>query len=324
MIQIIENLNEIEKIQNDFYEIISKKLDVKTDTSLGTQNGSYEMELHYSENNNFWYSYNEQDNRFWNAFGIGKPQKNKNLSIVCEINFPYEGINRRIAGAFAKDEKENIYVLHRGKIGGGRKGIGKNLFMENYRGKFIEINDGNKLSTFAIIGELYSSNFINQLNTFVLEIERIKKNSIELENDIKTDNINEFSEEFTGIKTYLQDEIIQAECNHGLIVNSLSKILESKSYSVHNDKNRDLFLTKNGLITHLFEVKSKTTSTNIYTAIGQLYFHNLKEETIKIIVLPEPVSNKIITKLKELKIETLVFNIENENVSFKNINKIFE
>ena len=42
--------------------------------------------------------------RYWNGFGIKEPSEGKGLTIICEINFPIEGIRRDIAAAFAKDD----------------------------------------------------------------------------------------------------------------------------------------------------------------------------------------------------------------------------
>jgi len=322
MIQIIEDIKEIEKIQGDFFNIITKILNIETKSSLGFQGGNFKTSLYHSSDYDFWYSFEKIDNRFWNGFGLGEPKENKNVSILCEINFPYFGIDRRIAGVLAKDYKGNVFVLHRGKIGGGRKGIGKGLFINNYRGKFIEIKDAGKQSIFALIGELYSVLFIEQLKTFISEIERIKNLSTSSQIIQETDELSEFSDEFTGIKTYLQNEFIQAECNHGLVVNSLSKLLEKYKYTTHNDRNRDLFLTRNGHVTHLFEVKTNTSLTNIYTAIGQLYYHRCNSNPLKIIVLPNPVSEKMIHKLKIIGIETLVYNFEDTKIKFINIEKI--
>jgi hypothetical protein len=64
---------------------------------------------------------------FWMPFGIGNPEKN--AALVVEINPPHEGINKRLGGAFLKDEKGNVYLAHTGKVGGGRKGIGQDSFI---------------------------------------------------------------------------------------------------------------------------------------------------------------------------------------------------
>ncbi len=67
------------------------------------------------------------ENRYWCAFGVSEELKEDSLSIACEINFPYEGTNRRVAGAFFSDG-ENVFVGHSGKVGGGMKGVGKHAF----------------------------------------------------------------------------------------------------------------------------------------------------------------------------------------------------
>ena len=59
----------------------------------------------------------------WNAFGTERPYPGAGLDIACEINFPYEGINRRVAGVFAEDANGTVYVMHRGLIGGSKVGI---------------------------------------------------------------------------------------------------------------------------------------------------------------------------------------------------------
>ena len=65
--------------------------------------------------------------------GVTEPKVGKNNSLCAEINFPFEGINRNIAGAFAREgDNGSTYILHRGIIGGGKPGIGKTYFL----GKF--------------------------------------------------------------------------------------------------------------------------------------------------------------------------------------------
>ncbi len=70
------------------------------------------------------------DNRYWCAFGVDDPYPASLLSITCEINPPKEGINRRCAGLFVRDESGEFFLAHSGKVGGGRVGIGKSAFLE--------------------------------------------------------------------------------------------------------------------------------------------------------------------------------------------------
>ena len=66
--------------------------------------------------------------------GCNYPADVGSLSIACELNPPEKDINRQCAGLFLRDTEGIIYVAHSGKIGGGRKGIGKSAFLSTYRG----------------------------------------------------------------------------------------------------------------------------------------------------------------------------------------------
>ena len=79
----------------------------------------------------YWMTSLKLSTRYWNGFGIEKPKENKYHTIICEINFPLKGINCRIAAAFAKDENDDIFVVHRGKLGGN---FSKKYFEDHYQG----------------------------------------------------------------------------------------------------------------------------------------------------------------------------------------------
>jgi len=80
-------------------------------------------------------------------------------------------IDRKTGGAFAEDHWGNVFVIHRGKIGGGKKGVGKSLFEQNYRGVWSLMEDGNSISEVAVIGNLKSGRFAPQAAQFVKKIE---------------------------------------------------------------------------------------------------------------------------------------------------------
>ncbi len=273
------------------------------------------------------------DVKHWNGFGIGRPKEGRVNSIVCEINFPYEGINRRIAGAFGK-ENDEIVLLHRGKIGGGRKGIGKSLFIDNYRGKFIPVSDGDVENNLALVGNFNSRNVINQIELFVKEVERIKnldENSIEVSDDgdeIESPVLNfEFIEEGFGKRKYSRKDEVEAESNHGIIINTLAELLKNKGFEVGNDRKRDLFTIKNNSIDKIFEAKTDLSNSSIYSAVGQVLMYSIEkglEENRKILVLPEKLkasAEKIISKLG---LEILYYSFEEDAVTFIAIDKFLQ
>ncbi|MEK0338314.1 MAG: hypothetical protein QQN41_12870, partial [Nitrosopumilus sp.] len=55
----------------------------------------------------------EEIGRFWTAFGLDRPWEGQNMSITTEINFPLEGIDRRIGGAFFRTPQQGVLVVHR-------------------------------------------------------------------------------------------------------------------------------------------------------------------------------------------------------------------
>lgn len=110
--------------------------------------------------------------RYWNAFGFGYPFE-RPLTITVEVNSPIEGINRRIGGVFATDG-ERVLITHRGKVGGGRRGIGKAAFREFWDGDTTEIEDGGKRSDVIPIGHLEDDDLCDKLAHFVRVVQAFK------------------------------------------------------------------------------------------------------------------------------------------------------
>jgi len=312
-LRIVESANEIKKLQKIFYGILLKYKHKMINAPVGYRGGGFEDKLYWFEDLGFWFSHDVfENNRYWNGFGIQNPNLGHRLSITCEINIPFSGINRRVAGAFLKDGN-NVYVIHRGNIGGSREGVGKTLFLRHYTGDWIEVLDGNRLTKVALIGSLYSNKFQYQLKQFVFEIDRIKKIARASEFNIGEAELvdEEFSNEFFGTKKYtLASNIREAQCNHGLIVSSLSKELKNRDYKVANDVYRDLYIMDNDKkITMIFEVKTDITRTNIYCAIGQLFLNNFSPNNNPeyILVLPEKPSPRAKEKLNIMGIKVVTY-----------------
>ena len=91
------------------------------------------IDVYWSNDLGIGFNYIENDdyNRYINGFGIEKPDDNSKMYVVCEINVEKEGLNKTTAGAFAKDLKGNIYIIHRGNIAG----INRTEFFDKYTGE---------------------------------------------------------------------------------------------------------------------------------------------------------------------------------------------
>ena len=99
--------------------------------------------------------------------------------ITVEINPPHEGENRRVAGLFARDEENRIYIAHTGRVGGGRTGIGQNAFRE-FLGphRWHEIETPSGLRTAVLLGPIDSRDFTNQLADFVHNVADFKAQAV--------------------------------------------------------------------------------------------------------------------------------------------------
>ena len=237
-------------------------------------------------------------------------------SIPCVVSVPFEDINRRVGGAFAVDGDDKVYLMHRGRIGGGRSGIGKNLFLENFRGKWKRVQDGDVLSNLALIGAPSSPQFPYQITHFVYEVQRIKEGVSETKPDIQL--LHTFKKEFSGKRKYKVGKV-EAECNHGRVVNNLERQLRSIGFATGNKYPIDLYvLDQNDRITVLFEIKTDSTSTSCYEAVGQLLFYaaKLPRKPLLVAVFPDSLDNHCIDTFRKIGLETLAYRWVGNEPSF--------
>jgi len=169
---------EIVKAYETFVEGMSKGATSLT-TTLGWQGGNTKAVVFWHESLDLWSYFDPEmeENRYWCAFGVEDPSAASNLDITCEINPPKKGINRRLAGQFVRDSEGKVYITHSGKLGGGRKGIGKNAFRQFFKGdQFVSLNwqDGKESETF-IIGKLDDFELPKLIAHFVHEAKRFKE-----------------------------------------------------------------------------------------------------------------------------------------------------
>jgi hypothetical protein len=115
-------------------------------------------------------------NRYWFCFGVTDPSATGGADITCEINVPYQGINRRVAGALVQDGLGQIYLTHSGKVGGGRKGIGKAPFLAFYQGarpRPVLWPDGQETEA-LLVAEVGSSGMAADIGRFVHQVAAFK------------------------------------------------------------------------------------------------------------------------------------------------------
>lgn len=178
MLRIVTNKAESRKCQKVLLQALNNSLTLSNKFTVGFPSGSINCTVKYDSD--IWFTgkeiKRESSPRFWNSFGLAKDlQKNKQNNIIVEINIPTNGLNRKVSGIFAiNDKTKSVFLLHRGRVGGGRKGIGKKAFVNWYSHSFVKIKNGSEIEEAILIGDITKKDFTKKLAKFVQSIASFK------------------------------------------------------------------------------------------------------------------------------------------------------
>ena len=298
---------------------------------VGWHGGGGDFSIHWNEVGQFWFLMDpkREESRYWCCFGLSDPSKRNNLTIIGEINPTKEGINRRNAGLFLRDVTGEVYLAHSGKIGGGRKGIGKRGFMSSFRGDNL-VNilwpDG-QTNEAIVLGPIRSDRLPTYVGHFLREIERYKDEVNRGETIVpKSGTTLGFTPEFSGQRKLYRLELeISARCDHGILIAALADLLAGAGIRAANDRERDLMIVSSeGQVTHLFEVKTDLDTSSIYSAVGQLMLHSVLTSNPPklIIVLPDQPVPPLLKAVRKLGIYVVRYEWFNGRPIFHNFPKI--
>ena len=326
MLKVIDDEKLIARYARQFTKSFRPFIDDKIKVKLGHQGASFGAKVAWSKKLGIWiFSQATRNVRYWNAFGRGKPPASGHLPITAEINFPWAGIDRKTGAAFAQDAQKQIYVIHRGIIGGGKKGIGKSLFEENYRGVWAWMEDGDSLAQVAVIGCLGSSRFALQAAQFVGKIEKLKSTaSFSSQTSLNFSEVS-FREEWVGnTPSSLPDAEIHA-CDHDLIISHLAAVLSRWKFKIGNDANMELFLVPpaSDRISHIFAACADGREKNVLAAAAKLLLQKSARDghPLAILVMPEAEVTKYMQSLRRISVEVLGYRVEGEKIIFPDLSR---
>lgn len=236
--------------------------------------------------------------RYWNAFGVYQPD-HPAQSITVEINIPIDSNGGQVAGFFAEDaETGDIFLMHSGRVGGGRPGIGKSAFLVWSKAKLVEVSDEHGgIRTGIAVGKLDDADLINRIWAFVRSVQSFKDQAATgaLETPEFKQCIEEFdrySKEFSGKKRGTRGGSFEYVTYHGDIVQKLYDERTARLASgekVFNSNLIDLFVKKDGILSEVYEVKTGVGRQMLYAAIGQVVTHAAnggRDEVAKFLVVP--------------------------------------
>lgn len=286
-------------------------------------------ELWIQHNNEYWFTSSEIDagadgHRHWNSLGIYSDKGS--LSISIEINIPIDKNTRRISGFFACDPRsKRLYLMHDGGIGGGRKGIGRDAFLEATNARPQEVQTSSGVRTGLIVAPLDARYFEAGLSSYLRNVIAFKtavadNRPLQLPADLP-DGMKyiDYYREFSGEKTGGGDRFTY-ESRHGDVVDALVKWIGSQGIVGKFQKSVlvDLAVRHQGELVTVFEVKSSTDRQSLYTAIGQLMVHSGEAKRVqRYMVIPAgAVPDDICGCLEALSIRIIRYKIDGRAINF--------
>ena len=334
LLKVLNNHDDIYKYQRQFEAELSQastKAAVKQISfrpQIRTRNIRWNLGLGI-----WWYlsgdnSDKVDENRWWNVFGVDDLDSTRSLRITCEINFPDNKnikVDRRIGGVFL-EQYGDIYIGHRGNVGGGKEGIGKSQFLDYFRGNLVYAEDDGRETPVLLVARLgKDSSLACDLSNFVHKVREFKDKS-GLEERLPESNPT-FQPEFEGLRApaYSTQEL-RAQVHHGWIVRMLRERLSQLGIQAGNDRERDLYVSRHKLITAQFEVKTLPSTSNIYSAIGQLKYHSegpgVSPTCKNYAVFPVEVNSETVCRFEALGIQVIKFEYDGDQVVFPNIESV--
>ncbi|MCU0583835.1 MAG: hypothetical protein MUE57_08360, partial [Syntrophales bacterium] len=278
MFRVLDDESTIRRCQRQFMRALRPCVTGRIAVKIGHPGESFRARVFWAEGPGLWYHTGAvAGERYLNAFGIGRPSAGSAVSSTIEINVPMRSLDRKIGGAFARDDGGRVFLVHRGKIG-GRRGVGKFLFESHYRGVWSEVEDGDARSTVVVIGELQSRRFVRQLAQFVRKVEAVKdlEPGDESQARISFDD-DRFREECIGARYGAERRDYAAECDRDLCVSDLACRLRDLGVRVGSDPSGELTVRDPaGRIAAVIEVAAGTAAHLLEQAVGRLMLRSAK------------------------------------------------
>lgn len=327
MLRLVRESREKKRAQARLERALKATLENKGERNIGFPGGNVNQTVYSLGDGALWAAFGgvSEDSalpRFWNAFGVYRPNRPAQM-ITVEINIPTDSNSAMVAGFFAEDpDTGDIYLMHSGRVGGGRPGIGKSAFLVWSKAKLVEVLDpGGDIRSGIMVGRIDDHDLAGRIWEFVKKVQSFKDKAAagELETPDFTRRINEFnrySKELSGKKKGKQGGEFEYVTYHGDIVQAIYDEISARAApdeEVFNSKLIDLFVKKAGVVSEVYEVKTGVGRQVLYTAIGQLVTHaaTVGDEVTKYLVAPadEAISEDLERALTALRIQIRRFQL---------------
>jgi len=304
------------KFVHHFLALAPEKLTV----TLGHRGATTTAAVYWLERLGIWFYPAWTEGSYQHLFGLIRAVRRDRALVACEINFPSSGIDRRIGGAFAVDRKGQVYVIHRGHLG-GKRGMGRSHFLETYCGVWADLDEGDTSEAVAVVGELNSPRFPRQVAQFVSQITLIKEG--------KTPSVSrqllmplemDFGSDMRSGEMY--EDLVRdlgGECDLGSLREDLAHLIASQGQRVKTWGTNILYYQRGEESEETYcYVCADNGQKSIREGAINLFFLTLRSRRRHRMYLfvPELLPRLLTERLAELHIETIVYGWQDDHATF--------
>lgn len=322
MLRVLETEEELSAAEHRLANVVRAASKQSGTLNLGYPGGQRQVRVFWIPGPGLWITLHRVEQRYWHACGLGDPfAQTEPIGIDVEINPPTQGIDRRLAGVFARDDSGGLHLLHRGGVGGGTRGVGKSTFLQFLTAQNIPltpVKDGDQESHLIHISRLAADRLFHNIAAFVGARVRFRRTVAGGQFTPKKTETRGFTPEREGRSQRKAQESTEIEWTHGSLVNELERRLRANDLEPDSDTWRDVFVrNQQGNVSLLFEVKSSDDRYSSYTALGQLFFHAPPgQATDRIAVLPDSTPRSVSERLERCGIQVVQWTWEGDRPDF--------
>src|SRR5579871_457592 len=285
MFTLLESKHDIARAQRRLESTIRRNFAKIAIKNIGYP-GGIRRDARLHTDGQYWFETHDRrrgkNERRLNWFGYLRA--GSNVDITVEVNPPYEGINKRTGGFYAKDsDSGKVYLCHSGRLGGGKKGVGMNAFLAWSNPPLVDVFDSTGKSRRGVLvlpvadtGAIRSvARYIDEIANFKIARDRGETKTAEAREVQRV--FREVYPEGRGRRKGQRASEIDYISRHGDVVDALRAWCKanSKVDGKRLVKNAffDLGVSSGRRLAEVYEVKTSSKRSNIYTAIGQLLVH---------------------------------------------------
>lgn len=297
--KVVTDPARIRQLNAKLSEVISTRFPFKQSRELtypaGHHTGRVYFEAEHGMRVRGWSPKDSDARKHVNHLLFGDPGNDSWLELAVQLNFPKDKYSRAPAGAFVQDASGEIFVAHRGKLTKGNAGLPKDLVLSRFD-TCVLAQDGKQKNRVILIAGLEHEEMIDKLFEFALEAREvatsIANGLVEAADSPKNheagDNrkkgkkttaepmakLSKYVDEFYGESTASPPAVSGIRIvKHGAIVAALHKALGGGN-NLRKSQAVDLAAIRAGAV-DLFEVKTSSSTQDVYTAVGQLLIHGV-------------------------------------------------